>query len=109
MAWFVVETFVAEGDREQFVADVRGIQAAARSWRVVTSPVRHVRSYLVSADAMGFHVLEANAPEDVARIARIARVEVERIVPTISVGPDGSELPTVPTAVGRRPTSRAKD
>jgi hypothetical protein len=91
MAWFVVETFVPEGDRERFVADVRSIQSAARAARSEDGRVRHLRSYLVPADAMGFHVIQAGSAADVTRLTELARVEVERIVPTFSVGPDGSE------------------
>jgi hypothetical protein len=102
MPVFVVETFVPEGDKTRFVADVSRIQAAAGKERPGPQPgagPRHLRSYLVPGDAMGFHVIEAEASEDVARITALAGVEVERIVPTFSVGPDVSEpmagLPSV--------------
>ena len=35
---------------------------------------------------MGFHVIEAETADEVARLARLANVEVEPIVSTVSAG-----------------------
>ncbi len=88
MANFVVETYVPQGDRRRFSADVDGIRLAAEVIVVVDGRVHHVRSYLVPGDEMGFHVVEADNAEDVVRVAQLAGIEVERIVEAIGVGPD---------------------
>jgi hypothetical protein len=84
MASFVVETYVPGGDLDRFVVDVDGIRAASASG--VGGAVHHVRSYLVPSDEMGFHVVEADTADDVARLTDLARLEVERIVQAIGVG-----------------------
>lgn len=86
MANFVVETFVPQDDPDRFVADVRSLRAAAARLTKAPGGVRHLRSYLVPSDAMGFHVLEAETADDVARVTTAAHIEVERIVTTVSVG-----------------------
>jgi hypothetical protein len=88
VASFVVETFVPPDDPDGFAADVRNLRAAARAVTRSAAPVRHVRSYLVPEDAMGFHVLDAATAEDVARVTADAKVEAERIVATVSIPPE---------------------
>jgi hypothetical protein len=90
MASFVVETYVPGGDLDRFAVDVDGIQAAVASAGVGWS-VHHIRSYLVPSDEMGYHVVEAATPDDVARLADVAHLEVERIVQAIGVGASGGE------------------
>ena len=88
MASFLVESFVPEGNVARFLDDVDGLRAATASLRPPDRPVRYVRSYLVPADEMGFHVIEAPDADAVARVARLAHVDVERVVATIGLGPD---------------------
>jgi hypothetical protein len=85
MASFVVETYVPDGDQARFAVDVDGIRAVIAA--LDAGPARLIRSYLVPTDEMGFHVIEAASSDDVERIARLARVEVERVVGVIGVGP----------------------
>ncbi len=87
MVSFVVETYVPGGDRERFASDVDGIRAAVASI-AAEMQVHHVRSYFVPSDEMGFHVIEANSAEDVARVTELAGIEVERIVEAIGVAID---------------------
>jgi len=86
---FVVETFVPSGSRERFAGDVDGLRRATTT--AVGQRVRHIRSYLVPGDEMGFHLVEAGTAADVDRIARQAGIEPERIVE--AVGVDGSAEP----------------
>lgn len=84
MASFVVETYVPGGNLDRFVVDVDGIRAASAS--SAGGAVHHIRSYLVPSDEMGFHVVEADTADDVARLTDLASLEVERIVQAIGVG-----------------------
>ena len=86
MASFVVETFVPQEDPDRFVADVRSLRAAVRAAPRAPGRPRYLRSYLVPADAMGFHVIEAETADEVQRMATLAHLEVERIVTAVSVG-----------------------
>lgn len=83
MASYVVETFVAAADRSRFDHDVDALRraAAGRGGRV-----RHIRSYLVPGDEMGFHLVEAGSAADVERVTRQAGIEPERIVEAVGVG-----------------------
>lgn len=87
MASFLVETYVAQGDAHKLSTAVEALRAAIGSGVGLTSPVRHVRSYLVPRDEMGVHVVEAESAEAVMRLARLAGIEVERIVAAIGVDP----------------------
>jgi hypothetical protein len=86
MASFVVETFVPEDDPDRFVADARSLRAAIRAAPEGRARPRYLRSYLVPADAMGFHVIEAETVDDAARLTRVANIEAERIVTSVSAG-----------------------
>lgn len=90
MASFVVETYLSQGNAERFTIDVGQITAAVAALAVVGGHVRHVRSYVVPSDEMGFHVVEAESAEEVERITTLARIDVERIVEAIGVGPGGA-------------------
>jgi hypothetical protein len=85
MGSFVVETFVPQDDPDRFVVDVRSLRVAVRAAPRAPGGPRYLRSYLVPDDAMGFHVIEAETADEVARLARLANVEVERIVSAVSV------------------------
>lgn len=87
MGSFVVETFIAGELRDRFAAEAEGIRKAAESTGI-DRRVRILRSYLVPGDEMGFHVIEADNVEDVAQVAALAGIEVERIVEAIGVEPD---------------------
>jgi len=83
---FVLETYVPDGSHERFDIDVGGLR-----WAAGVDPagdVRHVASYLVPSDEMGFHLLEAPSAGDVERIAAEAGVEAERIVEAVDVDSD---------------------
>ena len=86
MASFVVETYVSGGDAVRFADEVAGIGAAAKA-QGSRGLIEYVRSYLVPSDEMGFHVIEAETAADVARVTRLAGIEVERIVRVIGVEP----------------------
>lgn len=88
MANFVVETFVAGELRGRFAAEAEGIRKAATA-ASINRRVRILRSYLVPGDEMGFHVVEADNVEDVAQVAALAGIEVERIVEAVGVEPNG--------------------
>jgi hypothetical protein len=99
---FVVETYVPDGNAERFAADVDGIRAVLKSGASAGGAVRHVRSFLVPSDAMGFHVIQADSADDIARVAELARIEVERIVATVGIGPDdGAGTTTSETEGGK--------
>ena len=89
MTSFVVETYVPGGDPSLFAADVDGIRAATESADLSGGRAHYVRSYLVPSDEMGFHVVEGESAEDVARLTELASIEVERIVEAI-----GTDEPT---------------
>jgi hypothetical protein len=86
MPSYVVETYVDGGDQDRFAMDVDGMRALAA--RVGDSgQYRHVRSYFMPTDEMGFHVVEADSPETVIRLAKAAGIDVERIVSAVGVDP----------------------
>ena len=92
MASFLVETHVGQGGREQFATAVDRLRDALAEMAVLDSRVRHLRSYMVPSDEMGFHVVEADSAEAVIRLAKIAGIDVERIVSAIGIDPaDRSE------------------
>jgi DNA-binding NarL/FixJ family response regulator len=76
---------VPEDDPARFALDVDGIRAAVEATIVRDGRVHHIRSYLLPADEMGFHVGEANSAQALAHLAALARLEQ-----TVSAG--GSNL-----------------
>jgi hypothetical protein len=91
MASFLVETHVAQGGRAQFATAVDELRAALQEMAVLDSQVRHVRSYLVPSDELGFHVVEADSAEAVVRLAKLAGIDVERIVSAVGIDPEPME------------------
>jgi hypothetical protein len=89
MASFFVETFVSNGDRERFSIDVKAFRTTVAPREGSERPARHVRSYLIPRDELGVHVIEADSAEAVTRFARLAGVEVERIVTAIGDPTEG--------------------
>src|SRR5262245_10021685 len=83
---FVLETYVPDGSHERFDLAVGGLRRAAGV--DPAGVVRHVASYLVPSDEMGFHLLEAPSASDVERVAVRAGVEAERIVEAVDVDSD---------------------
>ena len=71
MTSFVVETFVPSGNDDRFALDVQGLRHAASA---VGGGVRHIRSYLVPDDEMGFHLIEAGTASDVELVASRAGI-----------------------------------
>ena len=90
MVSFLVETYIPQGDRDQFAIAVDGLRAALEAMNVLEHKVEHVRSYLVPSDEMGVHVVEADSVEAVRRLAKLAGIEVERIVAAVAVDPGGA-------------------
>jgi hypothetical protein len=88
MASFLVETHVAQGGRDQFATAVDELRAALAEMAVLDSQVRLVRSYLVPSDELGLHVVEADSAEAVVRLAKLAGIEVERIISAIGIDPE---------------------
>lgn len=86
MTNFVIETFVPAERQERFAVDVDGLRRAADT--SAGGRVRHIRSYLVPGDEMGFHLVEAGAATDVELVTSRAGIEPERIV--VAVGIDGA-------------------
>lgn len=86
MVSFVVETWVASDVQDRFPAEAEEIRRAVTA-AGLDGPVRVLRSYLVPGDEMGYHVVEAATVDDVARVAALAGIEVERIVEAIGVEP----------------------
>jgi hypothetical protein len=84
MPSFVVETYVPAERRDRFAGSVEDLRAASDR-TVGGTDVRHVRSFLVPGDEMGFHVLEASTAGDVARVTEAAGIEVERVVEVVAV------------------------
>lgn len=84
MTRFVLETYVPDGNHERFSDDVVGLRRAVGSTDP-TGGIRHLASYLVPADEMGFHLVEATAASDVERMASEAGIEAERIVEAVDV------------------------
>lgn len=91
MASFFVETYVPPGDHAKFSTDVEGLRAALEAIAATDGQVHHVRSYLVPSDEMGIHVVEADSAEAVLRLATLAGLEVERIVPAIGGTPSRNQ------------------
>ena len=87
MASFLVETRVTQGGRDEFVTAVDELRGALAEMAVLDRQVRHVRSYLVPSDELGFHVVEADSAEAVIRLAKLAGIDVERIVSAIGIDP----------------------
>jgi hypothetical protein len=83
---FVLETYVQGGSHQRFSGDVDGLRRAAGV--DPAGSVRHVASYLVPADEMGFHLIEAGSASDVERVANRAGIEAERIVEAVDVESD---------------------
>lgn len=86
MPSFVVETYVDGGDQDRFAIDVDGMRALAAKVGDA-GQYRHIRSYFVPSDEMGFHVVEADSQETVIRLAEAAGIDVERIVSAVGVDP----------------------
>jgi hypothetical protein len=84
---FVLETFVPDGSQERFSGDVDGLRQAARSIDPAGG-ARHLASYLVPSDEMGFHLVEAASEGDVELMASRAGIEAERIVEAVDVETD---------------------
>lgn len=97
MPSYVIETFLPGDAQERLAAEAIDMRTVAFE---LEGHVSVVRSYLVPGDEMGFHVLEADTLEDVARVASRAGIEVERIVETIRIepdrGPDASRRSGIP-------------
>lgn len=87
MASFLIETFIAAGDRDRFEVGVAGLRSAIEATPVSAGQIRHVRSYLVPRDEMGVHVVEAESIEAVKQLATLAGIEVDRVVAAIGVDP----------------------
>ena len=87
MASFVLETYVPDGSPERFSTDVDGLRLAARA--DPAGGIRHVASYLVPVDEMGFHLIEAGSTSDVERVAGRAGIDAERIVEAVDIESDG--------------------
>lgn len=47
--------------------------------------VRHVRSYVVPGDEQCFHVFQADSRDDLTRAAKLAGVDIERIVEAVDL------------------------
>ena len=86
MTSFVLETYVPDGSPERFSTDVDGLRLAAGA--DPAGDIRHVASYLVPIDEMGFHLIEARSASDVERVASRAGIETERIVEAVDVESD---------------------
>ena len=86
MASFLVETYVRQGDRDGFATAVDGLRSMVAAANAL-GPVRHVRSCLVPNDEMGAHVLDADSADDVKQLAKLARIEIERIVSAVGIDP----------------------
>ena len=80
----MVETFVPAGSRERFAVVVDELRAASEG-RGGGVGVHLVRSVLIPADEMGFHVVEAGTPGDVERVVTDAGIDPERIVEVVRV------------------------
>jgi hypothetical protein len=93
MASFLVETYIRQGDRDGFANAVVGLRSALETANGLDGPVRYVRSYLVPSDEMGVHVVESDSAEAVKRLAKVAGIEVERIVSAVGVDPGRAQAP----------------
>lgn len=91
MASFLIETFVAQGEHERFAVAADGLGVALAAMVDPTGQVHYVRSYLVPKDELGVHVVEAESAEIVMRLAKLAGIEVERIVSAVGVDPGRAE------------------
>ena len=98
MTNFVLETYVPEGSHERFSVDVDGLRRAAGL--DPTGDIRHVASYLVPTDEMGFHLIEARSASDVEQVASRAGLEAERIVEAVDVESDRWARADVPSSGG---------
>jgi hypothetical protein len=87
MASFLVETYVRPGDHEAFSLAVDGLRDAVAT-ATPAARCRYVRSYLVPRDELGVHVVEAEDSEAVSQAAKVAGIEVERIVAAIGIDGD---------------------
>ena len=99
MTSFVVETFVPAGNGERFAVDVDGLRRAASA---SGGGVRHIRSYLVPGDEMGFHLVDAVTVDEVARLASRAGIEPERIVVAVRVDDDRAKATAADPETGAR-------
>ena len=99
MASFLVETYIRQGDRDSFAIAVSGLRSALEL-HALDGQVRHVRSYLVPSDEMGVHVVESDSADAVKRLAKLAGIEVERIVSAVGVEPSRIDLPLAPGDAG---------
>jgi hypothetical protein len=98
MASFLVETYIPQGEGHRLSSAVDALRAAIESGDGCTGQLRLVRSYLVPRDEMGVHVVEADRAEAVLRLAKLAGIEVERIVSAIGVDP-GVRAPSTGTGI----------
>lgn len=86
MTGFLVEAYAPGLGDDGLARAVERLRAAGEALTASGRPVRHVRSYVVPGDEMCFHLLEAGSPDDALEAARLAGIEVERIVEAIGVG-----------------------
>jgi hypothetical protein len=90
MASFLLETYIRQGDGDQFAIAVDELRSASEA-NTFDARVRHVRSYLVPSDEMGVHVVESDSADAVKRLAKLAGIEIERIVSAVGVDPERLE------------------
>jgi hypothetical protein len=57
---FLVETYVGQGDREQFASAVEALRTALAAMIDPHTRVHYAALYLVPNDEMGVHVVEAD-------------------------------------------------
>jgi hypothetical protein len=82
VARFIVETYAPQdgATSDQVVATARHV---ATMLDASGGRVRHVRSYVVPSDEQCFHAFEAESPDDLRRAARLAGIDIERIVEAV--------------------------
>jgi hypothetical protein len=91
MPSYVVETYVPSEARARFTRTVAALRAASEGAPDALG-IRHVRSFLVPGDEMGFHVLEAGTAIEISRLAEAAGIEIERVVEVVPIdGPEWEE------------------
>lgn len=85
MPSFIVETYVPRLTSNGLDRLVHRLARAAAG-----TPVDHLRSYFVPEDEMCMHVLASPSAEAVRAVARIAGLEIERIVQSVGEHADPS-------------------
>jgi hypothetical protein len=85
MEHYVAERYLAGPDDDRLAADAARVRAAACDASSEGSRVRFVQTVYLPGDEVCFYLFESDCCELVERVARLAELDVERILPAVAL------------------------